>query len=135
MTSMLPRPGSALPDLLHWFESEWPFEGRHPMRVESYTDEGEYVIRCELPGMDPDRDIHLTVEGNQLRVSAERTSEERTDRHSEFRYGSFLRTINLPMGCDTDEIKATYDTGILSIRIPKRETSTSKEIPVARSGE
>jgi HSP20 family protein len=133
MTSLLPRPGSGLPELLQWFGSEWPFEGTHPARIESYVEDRDFVIRSELPGVDPERDIHITVEGNQLRISAERQREERTERHSEFHYGSFSRTITLPTGCDTEHIKASYDAGILTVRMPIREKAKSKEIPVARA--
>jgi HSP20 family molecular chaperone IbpA len=135
MTSLRPRPGSSLPDLLQWFEGDWPFGERRPIRVETFTEEGTLVVRCELPGMDPERDIHITVEGNQLTISGERKQEERTETSSEFRYGSFSRTITLPTTCDTDAIEAGYDAGILTIRIPKREAAMSKEIPVTHSGQ
>lgn len=128
------RSGSPLPDLFHWLEWEWPFGERQPVRAESYTEQGYYVIRYELPGMDPERDIQLTVEGDQLRINAERTSEERTDQHSEFHYGSFSRTMTLPSDCDTDNIEANYDAGILTVRMPRRGTTQSKQIPVSRGG-
>lgn len=134
MTSMLPRPSMGIPDLLHWFESEMPFGERHPMRVESYADGGEFVVRCELPGVDPDNDIHISVEGNELKITAERSREERTERHSEFYYGSFNRTLLLPTNCNTDDIEAEYEAGILTIRMPQREEGGRREIPVARSG-
>ncbi|MBB5158513.1 Hsp20/alpha crystallin family protein [Saccharopolyspora phatthalungensis] len=134
MTSMLPRPSRGLPDLFQMFETEWPFGERHAMRVETFTDKNQFVVRCELPGMDPDEDIHINVEGNQLKITAEREYEERTDQHSEFHYGSFSRTLLLPSSCDTENIKAEYEAGILSIRIPRKEAERSKEIPVARKG-
>lgn len=133
MTRSLPTRGTSMPELLEWFENQWPFGDRHPVRVETYTEQGELVVRCELPGMDPEQDIHLNVEGDHLTITAERTREERTDRHSEFQYGSFTRTLLLPTGADPDGINADYDAGILTIRIPHRETRASKEIPVARS--
>ena len=134
MTHLMPRPGSALPDLLQWFENEWPFGERQPMRVETYAENEEFVVRCELPGVDPDNDIHINVEGNQLKIHAERKHEERTDRHSEFHYGSFTRNLTLPTGCNTDDIKAEYDAGVLTIRMPQRETESRREIPVSRTG-
>ncbi|MCI2417981.1 Hsp20/alpha crystallin family protein [Saccharopolyspora sp. K220] len=134
MTSMLPRPGFGLPDIFQMFESEWPFGERHTMRVETFTDKNDFVIRSELPGVDPDKDIHISVEGNQLKINAERKHEERTDRHSEFFYGSFSRTMLLPASCNTEDIKAEYEAGILTIRVPRREAEISKEIPVARKG-
>ncbi|GAB3278463.1 Hsp20/alpha crystallin family protein [Parasphingorhabdus pacifica] len=134
MTNLIPRPGSAFPDLLQWFENEWPFGERHPMRIESYSEANEFIVRCELPGMDPDEDIHINVEGNQLKITAERRSAERTDRHSEFHYGSFSRTLMLPNSCSPDDIKAEYESGILTIHMPRKEVETGREIPVARTG-
>ncbi|WP_229680196.1 Hsp20/alpha crystallin family protein [Saccharopolyspora thermophila] len=134
MTSLLPRPSLGLPDILEMFETGWPFGERHAMRVETYAEKGEFVVRCELPGVDPDKDIHINVEGNQLKISAERRHEERTERHSEFYYGTFSRTLLLPTSCNTDDIKAEYEAGILTIRMPRREAGMHKEIPVARKG-
>ncbi|MBB5157567.1 Hsp20/alpha crystallin family protein [Saccharopolyspora phatthalungensis] len=131
---LLPRPSMGLPDIFQMFETEWPFGERHAMRVETYAEKDEFVIRCELPGVDPDKDIHINVEGNQLKINAERKHEERTDRHSEFFYGSFSRTLLLPTSCNTDDINAEYEAGILTIRIPRREVEMRKEIPVARKG-
>ncbi len=104
------------------------------MRIESYAEKDEFVVRCELPGVDPDRDIHINVEGNQLKVTAERKREEHADRHSEFHYGSFSRTMLLPSSCNTEDIKAEYESGILTIHIPRREIEGHREIPVARTG-
>ncbi|KAA5826070.1 Hsp20/alpha crystallin family protein [Saccharopolyspora hirsuta] len=134
MTSLLPRPSMGLADIFQMFESEWPFGERHAMRVETFTEGDEFVIRCELPGVNPDEDIHINVEGNQLKINAERKHEERTERHSEFYYGTYSRSMLLPMSCNTDEIKAEYEAGILTIRMPRRETEVSKEIPVSRKG-
>ncbi|MER7080512.1 Molecular chaperone IbpA, HSP20 family [Saccharopolyspora kobensis] len=134
MTSLQPRSGMGLADIFRMFEGEWPFGEHHAMRAETFTEGEEFVIRCELPGMNPDEDIHINVEGNQLKINAERRHEERADRHSEFYYGNYSRTMLLPMSCNTDEIKAEYEAGILTIRMPRRETQVSKEIPVARKG-
>lgn len=133
MTSMAQRPGPGLPDLLQWFESEWPFGGHQSMRVESYTEKEALVVRCELPGMDPEN-INIEVEGNHLTINAERRSEERSDRRTEFRYGAFTRSLLLPTNCNTEDITADYESGILTIHIPHREVEQHKQIPVSRSG-
>lgn len=134
MTSLQPRPGTGLADIFRMLEGEWPFGEHHAMRAETFTEGDDFVIRCELPGMNPDEDIHINVEANQLKINAERKHEERTDRRSEFYYGNYSRTMMLPMSCNTDEIKAEYEAGILTIRMPRREATISKEIPVARKG-
>jgi HSP20 family protein len=132
MTSRMPRPISGLPDVFEWLGADWPFDDRHPARIESFVEDDHFVLRAELPGMEPDRDIHITVEGNELKIQAERSQEQHTDQRTEFRYGSYTRTIALPAGCKTDEIEASYDAGILSIRMPVREAVRGKEVLIAR---
>ncbi|WP_263253756.1 Hsp20/alpha crystallin family protein [Saccharopolyspora rosea] len=134
MTSSLPRPSRGLPDIFQLFETEWPFAVRHAMRVETFTEQNDFVLRCELPGVDPDNDIHVDVEGDQLTVNAERRSEERAGRRSEFHYGAMSRSLLLPTDCDTDNISAEYDAGILTVRIPRRAKESRHEVPVARKG-
>ncbi|KEI45785.1 Hsp20/alpha crystallin family protein [Saccharopolyspora rectivirgula] len=134
MPSMLPRPSMTMPEVFHWLESGWPFGEHQPMRTETYVDQGDFVVRCELPGVDPEKDIHIRVEGNQLEITAERKSEERSSQHSEFHYGTYSRTMLLPDNCNLDEIKAEYEAGILTIRVPQQEGGSSREIPVMRTG-
>ena len=118
------------PDLLDWLES--PFSGWLPqspqsipmtqaIRVEDYIDEGTYVIRAELPDIDPDKDVEITITGDVLRIHAERQTEQKEGRRSEFRYGSFTRSITLPRGTTAKDVKATYDKGILTIKVPMPE--------------
>jgi HSP20 family protein len=114
-----------LPDLRDWLDAPWvpllPFSSASMFRVEDYLKEGTYVVRAELPGMDPDKDIEITVEGGMLTVHAERREETKQAHRSEFRYGSFTRSVALPDQADTDHITATYDKGILEVRVPVPE--------------
>jgi HSP20 family protein len=130
------RFGLDVPDIWRrMFESD--LEGGGWLRVEEYRDGDEFVVRSELPGVDPERDVELTLTDGVLRINAHR--EERTEHkekdgyRSEFRYGSFVRSVVLPRGVDEDDIKASYKDGILEIRISagaaKRE---AKRIAVAK---
>jgi len=96
-------------------------EGR-PIKVEEFVEDGTVVIRAELPGIDPDEDVDITVADGVLHVVAtreERSEEERPEGYrSEFHYGSLERHIRLPEGADADDITATYRDGILEVRIP-----------------
>jgi HSP20 family molecular chaperone IbpA len=67
--------------------------GEHVIRVEKSTEEGAYVVRAELPGIDPGKDVEITVQDGVLTVHAERSKEERAKHRSEFRYGSFTRVV------------------------------------------
>jgi HSP20 family protein len=107
--------------------------------VEEYRNGDELVIRSETPGIDPERDVELTVSDGMLQVRVrreERNEQKGTDEYrSEFRYGEFVRALPLPPGVKEEDIKASYKDGILEIRVPiGAETESSvKRIPVARS--
>jgi HSP20 family protein len=119
-----------IPDLFRILEGGWPFGDHHPVRIENYLDDGHYVVRAELPGMDPEKDITITMSGNDLSITAERTVERHDKGHSEFSYGSFARTVRLPVGTDTGKVVATYTAGILEVTVPVKEPAETKGIPV-----
>ncbi|HVV19165.1 MAG TPA: Hsp20/alpha crystallin family protein, partial [Pseudonocardiaceae bacterium] len=106
MTSVIHRPTTLLPDVFGWLEAGWPF-ATNSMRVEQYVDDDKYVVRAELPGFDPEKDIQVTVEHGHLVVQAHRTQEEHGRGRTEFHYGAFSRTLPLPAGVASDEIAAT----------------------------
>jgi HSP20 family molecular chaperone IbpA len=114
-----------LPDLRDWLDAPWapllPFGPASMFRVEDYVKDNNYVVRAELPGMDPDKDIEITVEGGTLMIRAERREEQQEAHRSEFRYGSFSRSVALPDRADTEHISATYDKGILEVSVPVPE--------------
>ena len=67
----------------------------------------------------------------QLTIKAERTQTTESNGHSEFSYGSFVRTVPLPAGADEDDINATYDRGILTVSVPLSEDHpTEKRVEV-----
>ncbi|MGY1669829.1 Hsp20/alpha crystallin family protein [Geodermatophilus sp. SYSU D00710] len=113
--------------------------GEEIIRVDEYRDDDTQVIRAELPGIDPDRDVELSVSGGMLRINAERRVEERTEEKGltrrEMRYGSFTRTLPLAEGATEDDIRAEYKNGVLEIRVPVAQAQVESEprkIPVAR---
>lgn len=123
------------PDLLEWLDTPWssllPFGAGQTFRVEDYAQDGNYVIRAELPGLDPGRDIEIRAEAGTLMIHAERREEERRPHRSEFRYGSFTRSVTLPRQADTEHISASYDQGILEVTVPVIAAATEgKKIPV-----
>ena len=101
------------------------------MRLEDETKDGYYEVRAELPGVDPTDDIEVTVHDGRLTIKAERTQTSESNGHSEFSYGSFARTVALPVGADEDDINATYDRGILTVTVPLSEDHpTEKRVEV-----
>jgi HSP20 family protein len=101
------------------------------LRLEDEMKDGLYEVRAELPGVDPTDDIEVTVHDGQLTIKAERTQTAESNGHSEFSYGSFMRTLPLPAGADEDDINATYDRGILTVSVPLSEDHpTEKRVEV-----
>lgn len=84
-------------------------------KVEQFIDGDRFVVRAELPGFDPDKQIEITVIHGLLKVHAERVEQIPEKAHSEFRYGAFVRTIALPAGVREESAAATYRDGILEI--------------------
>ena len=114
--------------LARWRDSVFaPFEagaGLFPfvtpeIRIEQVVEDGRYVVRAEIPGVDPVKDIDVTVKDGTLTIRAERTEEKRDTRHpeahSEFHYGRLVRVLPLPMTALEESAEATYDNGILQI--------------------
>jgi HSP20 family protein len=130
-----------LQGLLDWLEGElptltalrWP-DQPHLMACEEYEDEGRIVIRAQLPGLDPDEDIDVTVVGGALTINAVRREEHRERAYSEFFYGKLGRTLTLPPGVDEKAVAATYTDGVLEVTVtlPADRASTGAKVPVQR---
>jgi HSP20 family protein len=81
-----------------------------------------FVLRADLPGLSED-DVAIELEDNVLTVSGERKSEHQDKREGFYRversYGEFRRSLTLPEGVEADGIEASFDKGVLEVRIPK----------------
>ena len=109
----------------------------HLIRLEDEMQDGHYVLRAELPGMDPDKDLDITVSNGRLTIKAERSEKKETTGRSEFCYGSFTRSVALPAGANEDDIKATYDKGILTVDVAvpgKAAAAAEKHVAVQAAG-
>jgi HSP20 family protein len=124
----LPRPQAPagframFPDLADWLEAPWagppPFLAGQVFRLEESIRDNCYVIRAELPGLDPDNDIEVTVDGRILTIRAERRRQDNGPDRSEFRYGSLARAVRLPARVDAADVTARYDKGVLEVTVP-----------------
>lgn len=95
-----------------------------PIPVEQYPDGTGYIIRLEVPGIDPASDLTVSVETGTVIVRAERRDNAPEGRQTEFRYGIFARHIALPLGADARDVSASCRDGILTVRIgpqPERQ--------------
>jgi HSP20 family protein len=131
MAALMPR---LFGDMTDWFETEL-FRTGHMIRVEDFLSEQEYLVRAELPGLDPEKDVQLTLTNGVLTIHAERREEEQTRNRSEFRYGMSQRSARLPANADEEHVTARYDRGILEIRVPLTAPETAgKQIPITKAG-
>ncbi|HVC26277.1 MAG TPA: Hsp20/alpha crystallin family protein [Acidimicrobiales bacterium] len=127
------------PEVLRRSVLLWPERGLDTVRVEEYTENGELVVRVEFPGVDPDKDVEVSVEGDVLHLSGERREEERTEGReyirTEHRYGSFHRDLQLPKGASQSGVVASYADGILEVRVPLSDevAATVRSVPVTRT--
>jgi HSP20 family protein len=127
------RPRSLFPELAELFEGfpSWasmrPTFGGHLIRLEDEIKDGNYELRAEIPGVDPAKDVDITVRDGQLTIKAERTEKKESSGRSEFTYGSFVRSVSLPAGADEDAITASYDKGILTVSVPVTEAKPAEK--------
>jgi HSP20 family protein len=95
--------------------------------------EEHLVLRADLPGMSED-DIEIEIKDNVLTVSGERKAEEERKEEGYYRvertYGSFSRSLTLPEGVSADEVSASFDKGVLEVRIPKPEERKPQRVQI-----
>ena len=136
MSALLRRdPRTVFPDLVDWFEAPFmtlrPYLAQ-PIRIEDYVEDDHYVIRAELAGIDPEKDVEITVGSGYMTIRAERADKTEGKHRSEFRYGSFTRSMTLPPTANEDDVAASYRDGILTISVglkaEKKESARKIEI-------
>ncbi|MET9603394.1 Hsp20/alpha crystallin family protein [Streptomyces sp. NPDC006459] len=124
-------------DLPEWLEG-FPVmprlsHGKQFMPIEEYEKDGACLVKAELPGIDPDKDVEITLHGRMLTIKAERGEEHQDKERSEFRYGTFLRSVELPASAAEDEITASYARGVLTVKVPVvGESAAARRIAVMR---
>lgn len=121
-------------DVFGWLETPLglirPAAG-HPMRIEDYVKDGRYVLGAELPGIDPEKDLDVTASNGVLTIKADRLDTTEGTHLSEFRYGTSVHTVQLPVNADEEHIQASYDSGVLEVEIRVRNADGgSRHIPV-----
>jgi len=100
------------------------------------TDE-HFVLRADLPGV-PESDVSIEVEGNVLTISGERKTEHEDKHEGYYRIeratGAFRRMLTLPEGVDADAVTATFDNGVLEVRIPKPAEAKPRRVQIGVGG-
>lgn len=121
---------SYFPEAAYWEDSD-----KFSIPVE-ITDNGKtYDVRAELPGIKKE-DLDIDIDQNYITINAEKQEEKKEDENSykktEFRYGSYSRTIYFPEEIDIDKTEAKMEHGILKIDAPKKysEKEARKKLTV-----
>lgn len=124
--SLFPEFGELLGGFPSWTNLRPVFDS-HIIRLEDELKEGRYEVRAEIPGVDPAKDVDITVRDGVLSIKAERTEKKESNGRSEFSYGSFVRAVSLPQGADEDAITASYDKGILTVSVPVTDAKPAEK--------
>jgi HSP20 family protein len=97
-----------------------------------------FVLRADLPGLS-EADVNIEVEDSVLTVSGERRSEHESTKEGYHRveraFGAFSRSLTLPEGVDAEAVSASFDRGVLEVRIPKPEQRKPRRISIGVGGD
>jgi HSP20 family protein len=96
-----------------------------------------FVLRADLPGLS-EEDVKIELEDTTLTISGERAAEHESKDEGYYRleraFGAFSRTLQLPKGIDPEAVSASFDRGVLEVRIPKPEERKPRRIEIAGDG-
>ena len=127
-----------LAEMFDWLDTVAPFRSAWTdsyIPVEEYVEDGHYVVRADLPGVDPAKDIDVSIADETLTIHGERHGEEHDKHRTEMHYGSFTRRLRLPHGCQDQDVTASYDAGVLTVSMPIAEPATEPvHVPVSLGG-
>jgi HSP20 family protein len=104
------------------------------VRIDRTGDDGALVVRAELAGLDPAKDVELTVSDGMLWIDGAHRDEQRTEENGvvrhEVHYGGFTRSIPLPDGVQAQDLEASAYDGVLEIRIPAAVRRQVERVPI-----
>jgi HSP20 family protein len=134
MSTPMRHRANPIAELLSRFDLEAGMGLSPSVRVEDYVEGDTYVLRAELPGIDPDKDVEITVDRDVLTISGERREEVKERNRQELHYGSFMRSVTLPGDAREKDISASYADGVLEVRVPfEEDQDRTRRIPVRRA--
>jgi HSP20 family protein len=111
----------------------WQFGEGQLVPVDVYATTDDIVVEAILPGVKP-QEVEITMEGNTLTIAGDTTSMIPAREGlllQEIRRGRFVRTLSLPADLEPDKAKATFEDGILTLRIPKAEQVKPRQIKIS----
>ena len=112
----------------------WQFGEGQIVPLDVHQDEDAVTVVAQLPGVKPE-DVEITVEGETLTIAGDTTRKSTEDAGQallqEIRRGKFMRTLTLPVGLEADKATATFEDGVLTLRIPKAEAAKPRQIKIS----
>lgn len=101
--------------------------------IDTVETKNEFVVMCDLPGVSGG-DLDITVTKDVLTIKGEKKGEAKKEESQYYRReswsGSFQRTIALPTGIDSNKVEADFNSGVLEVKLPKREEVKPKQISI-----
>jgi HSP20 family protein len=125
------------------FDAPLPGNGRAAIRrwipaMDLVETDEDFVLRADLPGLS-EKDVNIELEDNVLTVSGERKSEHEERKEGYYRVerssGAFSRSLTLPEGVNPEAIEASFDRGVLEVRIPKPEERKPRKVAISVGGD
>jgi HSP20 family protein len=112
----------------------WQFGEGQPVPLDVHQDDDAVTVVAQLPGVKPE-EVDITVEGETLTIAGDTTSKTTEEKGQallqEIRRGRFVRTLTLPVGLEADKATATFEDGVLTLRIPKAEATKPRQIKIS----
>ncbi len=107
--------------------------GAASLAIDMYETKDEVVVKAALPGIKPE-EVQVSITGNTLTIKGESKEENEVNEkdyiRKERRYGSFTRSVTLPSGLKADKAEATFEDGVLTLKVPKSEEVKPKTIKI-----
>src|ERR1051325_1620824 len=101
--------------------------------LETFQKDGQYIIRADLPGIDP-KQVDVSIADDVLTIKGERRRSnevnEKDYHYRETSYGSFERQLGLPKGVDREKMSARYENGVLEVSVPLPATASGRKVPI-----
>lgn len=113
--------------------TQWQPSTSWGLAMDIVENDDAFVVTASVPGMNPD-DIDITISDNVLTIKGEYKADETIDEEKyhirERRFGSFGRSISLPVSVKADDVDASYDKGVLTLTIPKADEVKPRRIAI-----